>query len=61
MHVLRIRYELSTEKLQYTTAMLHNDILPFFDSYRSIELCIQCNYAILSNLSIMVQHGRSIT
>ena len=28
-HILWIRYDLSTEKLHYTTAMLRNDTLPF--------------------------------
>ena len=39
MHALWIRYDLSTEKLQYTTALLC--YITFFNPYRNLEFNIQ--------------------
>ena len=43
MHILRICYDLSTEKLHYTTAMLHYDTLPFLTRTVCVTTYISLN------------------
>ena len=47
MHVQWICYDLSTQKLHYTTAALRCDTLPYFDSSRTLVYLRETNNYII--------------